>query len=159
MRILGVIVFCAVFYVLHLTSTARHTRSPDFYSKTKEALDRGGGPYHPHSPPRGTGVDNEDEALAIALANRLKEAEQAAKNNANAKSPKPSGFDAGREKAKPTEDTAPEKAASDTKQEALRKEGNAEDNDVELEMNQILKRSPSESMLFADSSVSRIQIR
>jgi hypothetical protein len=144
MRIFGVIVFCAVVYVLYLTSNARHTRSPDFYSKTKQALDRDRGPHHPHGPHKGVGIDNEDEALAIDLANRLKEAEQAAKDNANAKSPRPEGIDSTRDKAKAVvQDIKPEKATSDTKEKVMDKDGSPEDYDVEGEMNEILKRSPS----------------
>jgi hypothetical protein len=147
MRIFGVLVFCVVFYVLYHTSNARHTRSPDFYSKTKQALDRDRGPHHPHAPHQGIGIDNDDEAVAIDLANRLKDAEQAAKDNANAKSPRPEGMDAMGDKVKPVvQDIAPDKATADKKEEVLHKDENKENYDVEQEMNRLLKRSPSKSL-------------
>jgi hypothetical protein len=145
MRVFGVLVFCVVFYVLYLTSNSRHTRSPDFYSKTKEALDRDKGPYHPHAPHNGIGIDNDDEAVAMDLANRLKDAEQAAKDNANAKSPRPEGMDAVGDKTKPVvQDIAPDKATGDKKDKALHNDESTEDYDVEGEINRLLKRSPSE---------------
>ena len=128
--------FCFVIYVLYLTSNARHNRSPDFYSKTKQALDRDRGPHHPHAPNKGVAIDNDDEAVAMDLANRLKDAEQAAKDNANAKSPRPEGIDAMVDKAKPVvQDIVKDKATAHTKEEY----------DVEAEMNHLLKRSPSKS--------------
>ena len=144
MRIFGVVVFCAVFYVLYLTNNARHTRSPDFYSKTKQALDRDRGPHHPHAPQKDVAIDNDNEAVAMDLANRLKDAAQAAKDNANAKSPRPEGMDAMGDKAKPVvEDVAVDKASADKKEETVHKDGSTENYDVEQEMNRLLKRSPS----------------
>jgi hypothetical protein len=147
MRFFGVIVFCVVFYVLYLTSNARHTGSPDFYSKTKEALDRDRGPHHPHAPNKGIAIDNDDEAVALDLANLLKEAEQAAKDNANVKSPKPEGMDAMADKAKPVvQDVTKDKAKADKTEEVLEKDESTKDYDVEREMNRLLKRSPSKSI-------------
>jgi hypothetical protein len=146
MRIFGVLVFCVVFYVLYLTSNSRHNSSPDFYSKTKQALDRDRGPHHPHAPQNAVGIDNDDEALAMDLASRLKDAEQAAKDNANAKSPRPESMDPTKEKAKPiVQDIAADKATANKKEEVLNKAESIEDYDVEQEMNRLLKRSPSES--------------
>jgi hypothetical protein len=136
MRFFGVIVFCVVFYVLYLTSNARHTGSTDFYSKTKEALDRDRGSHHPHAPNKGIAIDNDDEAVALDLANRLKEAEQAAKDNANVKSPKPLGMD----------------AMADKTEEVLEKDESTKGYDVEREMNRLLKRSPSKSIAARDIS-------
>jgi hypothetical protein len=148
MRIFGVLVFCVVFYVLYITSNARHTGSPDFYSKTKQALDRDRGPHHPHAPHKGVAIDNDNEAVAMDLANRLKEAAQAAKDNANAKSPRPEGMDAMADKAKPVvQDIAADKATADKKEEVLHQDESTEDYDVEQEMNRLLKRSPSKSAL------------
>ena len=146
MRIFGVLVFCIVFYVLYLTSNSRHTSSLDFYSKTKQALDRDRGPHHPHAPQNALGIDNDDEALAMDLASRLKDAEQAAKDNANAKSPRPESMGAAGYKAKPVaQDIVAEKATADKKEEVLSKAESTEDYDVEQEMNHLLKRSPSKS--------------
>jgi hypothetical protein len=93
------------------------------------------------------GIDNEDEALAIDLANRLKEAEQAAKDNANAKSPRPEAIDSTRDKAKAiVKDITPDKPAADKKEKVMDKDGSTDDDDVEAEMNEILKRSPSKSI-------------
>jgi hypothetical protein len=153
MRLFGVIVFCVVFYVLYLTSNARHTGSPDFYSKTKEALDRDRGPHHPHAPNKGIAIDNDDEAVALDLANRLKEAEQAAKDNANVKSPKPEGMDAMADRAKPVvQDVAKDKAKADKTEEVLEKDESTKDYNVEREMNRLLKRSPSKSIATGDIS-------
>ena len=144
MRLFGVLVFCVVFYVLYVTSNSRHTRSPDFYSKTKQALDRDRGPHHPHA--LYNGIDDDDEAVAMDLANRLKEAEQATKDNANAKSPRPEGIDAVGEKAKPVvPDIAPDKVTADKEEEVLRKDESTENHYIEQEMNRLLKRSPSKS--------------
>jgi hypothetical protein len=146
MRIFGVLVFCVVFYILYLTSNSRHTRSPDFYSKTKQALDRDRRPHHPHAPQNTVGIDDEDEALALDLASRLRDAEQAAKDNANAKSPRPESIDAVEDKQKlVVQDIVADKATADKKEEALSKAESEEDYDVEQEMNRLLKRSPSKS--------------
>lgn len=79
------------------------------------------------------------------MANRLKEAEQAAKDNANAKSPRPESIDSTRKKAKAgVQDVAPDNKAGDDKNEkVLGEDGSAKEYNVESEMNQILKRSPS----------------
>ena len=89
MRIFGVAVLAAIVYVLYLTSNTRAAQnSPDFYTRTKEALDREKGSYAHRAPSLGVG-DEEDAVLAAALAGRLKDAESAAKNAANTKSPRP----------------------------------------------------------------------
>lgn len=138
--------FCVVFYVLYLTSNARHISSPDFYSKTQQALDREKGPHHPHAPNKAAAIDNDDEAVAKDLANRLMDAEQAAKDNANAKSPRPERMDAMADKAKPVvQDIIKDKAKANQKEEVPRKDENTEQHDVEAEMNRLLKRSPSKS--------------
>jgi len=80
------------------------------------------------------------------LASRLKDAEQAAKDNANAKSPRPESMDPTEEKAKSiVQDIAADKATADKKEEVLNKAESIEDYDVEQEMNRLLKRSPSKS--------------
>lgn len=160
-RLFGFVVFAVVVYILYLTNTARHTsRSPDFYSKTKDALDRDKGSYHPHGSRKETGKDDEDEALAVAMSGRLKEAEQMAKDKANAKAPNPpEGFAPLDEKAKPVvEDIEPGKPTNDRnvagrkkhaieepREKPLHLDYDLENKDVKEELNTIFKRAPSKS--------------
>jgi hypothetical protein len=153
-RIFGVIVFSLVLYILYITNSARNSQSPDLYSRTKDALDRDKGTYHPHGPRKGSGKDDDDDAaIAFAMQSRLKEAEKAAKDNANAKAPNPpEGFNL-EEKAKPVvEDIEVGKPTDDKNVAGRRKHSsaekvvdnaNAENRDVEQMMDILLKKAPS----------------
>jgi hypothetical protein len=163
MRVFAVVVLSAVIYILYLTSQARTARTPDFYSKTKQALDKDKGPLlRPHTPHKGIGiVDDDDEAIQEQLAAKAKEAEKVAKEPAKVKAPEPEGPTPAEEKAKPiVEDVKPDKeeakqsaigknkhGANDKSEKVMEKDDGAESRKVEQEMNSILKRSPSESWL------------
>ncbi len=128
----------------------------DFYYKTKSALDRSpvGGGASTAGKGKAVGTGNEDdEEVAKAMSQRLKEAAQLAKDNANAKAPKPDppskvvgigsaaeGAEksiAGRKKfnAGGSEAQVPVKEEKETQ----------EDEEVQAELNSILKKAPSES--------------
>ncbi len=161
MRIFGVAVLTAVIYVLYLTSTSRHSQDLDFYAKTKDALDLDKLTYHPHKdrPALKKQSSDDDEALAAQMASRLRDAEAVAKDNANSKAPPRDGVTE-EIKSKAVADVLPgEKTPTADRNVAGRKkypiddgtekqkivEQSAEDHEVELELNSILKRSPSKS--------------
>lgn len=153
-------------YTSHLRQTRpQDTRTiQDFYHKTKEALDRSRGGHIVADPPSGKiegqisvdrdadgDVDEDDEIVAMEMADRLKAAEQKAKDLANAKSPnKPDapssvvgvGSSAGGQGKKassgPTADRETE-----------------EEHAVEQEMDRILKKSPRTSWTPASSGRKR----
>lgn len=159
MRIFFVLVLSAVVYILYLTSKVGRPQSPDFYSKTKSALTREKGTYHPHD---GYSYSNDDDdaALKITMEGRLKDAERTAKDNANAKSPRPENLGAADDKADPAvvENIDPgqtatdrnvagrKKAGIDEAAEKVMSEESAEDREVKAELDSILKRSPSETV-------------
>jgi hypothetical protein len=160
MRVFGVVIFAVVIYILYITSNTRATHnSPDFYSKTKKALDRERGSYKPHQVAPPSGNDEEDAALAAAMASRLRDAESVAKDAANAKAPRPG--DSGEQKASPAgqESASSERAGADRNvagrkkypiddnqpQKPVGKEETDEEHEVEVELNSILKRSPSKT--------------
>jgi len=120
----------------------------DFYVKTVNALDKnpggtggtGGG---------GGGKNSDDEEVAKVMSQRLKQAEQKAKNNANAKAPKPDPPSAVVGKGSAQDGVGSERSVAGRKkiggegeQEPL-KEETEEDHEVETELNSILKKSPS----------------
>jgi hypothetical protein len=155
MRIFGVVVFATVIYVLYLTSNARTTqKSPDFYSKTKQALESEKGSYKPHQALPPSGNDGEDAMLAAAMASRLKDAENVAKDAANSKAPRPK--DSGAQKSSTAGQDGGSAGADrnvagrkkypiddDGVQKPVGKEETEEEHEVEVELNSILKRSPS----------------
>lgn len=137
-----------VVVLLFFTSSQRAIREPDtrtardFYDKTKAAIDRArershGGSVRQKPIPKYD--DGEDDMVANAMAERLKLAEQKAKDSANAKAPnKPDapevvvgvGSSAGGQ-TKP-KDGDKEEDGKDPK----------EDLEVKAELNSILKKSP-----------------
>ncbi|KAK4230741.1 putative monothiol glutaredoxin-6 precursor [Podospora fimiseda] len=129
--------------LLFFTSQARHSRDVDFYSKTVDALgrNRGGDKSQviiPHDHDADGDIDEDDTKMAKEMAERLRQAEQKAKENANAKAPN-----------KPD---APEavigvgSAAGGQHQGAPDKDGKvketAEEHEIEVELNSILQKSP-----------------
>jgi hypothetical protein len=90
-RVFGLLVLAFVIYILYLTSSTR-SASSDFYTRTKDALDNShrsdhrGGVDH-IAPSRQKRPVDDDEALAVAMSERLRDAEVAAKDSANAKAP------------------------------------------------------------------------
>ena len=85
-KVFGLVVFLFAITLLFWTASLRQRRDrdsrtvDDFYSKTVNGLDK--------KPMRGA-TKSDDEEVAKKMAERLKEAAQVAKDNANAKAPKP----------------------------------------------------------------------
>ncbi|KAI1821924.1 hypothetical protein F4861DRAFT_516769 [Xylaria intraflava] len=168
-RLLMITVFAIVFTVLFFTSRMRHSTPRDprtinsFFGKTMEGLDQRHGTggqivaggkgsaadtnLKDHD---GDGsVDEDDEILARKMAERLRAAEQQAKDQANAKAPlKPDapsevvgvGSSAGGQakgKNRISKQEAKEEEQQDDETDAV-----DEDSDVEVTLRQILKKSP-----------------
>lgn len=153
-------VVMTMFFTNHLRQkTEFDNRSiQDFYHKTKSAMDRarGQGPGQavldsktgkeagrtPHDKDADGDVDSDDEMLAKQMGERLKAAEQKAKELANAKAPnKPDrpdkvigvGSSAGGQV---------KKATDDDEETAGKSEETDEEHEVEAELNRIFKQSP-----------------
>jgi hypothetical protein len=101
---------------------------------------------------------DEDEELAIAMAERLKDAEALAKERANSKAPSRQDLIDKKEKLELEDaniEKRPQEPGADrniggrkkypTGEEKVEKEQSDEDRDVEAELNTILKKSPSKS--------------
>ncbi|CAL3963793.1 hypothetical protein PZA11_001307 [Diplocarpon coronariae] len=153
-KVFGVFIVLLVITMLFYTSSQRQEgdidgqHAGDFYSKTKSALERtpvgGGASTAGKGKGAGTGSKEYEEVLK-AMAEQLKVAAQVAKDNANAKAPKPdppskvvgigSAADGaeknavGRKKSGPSEAQVP------------LKEKSKDDENVEAEFNSILKKS------------------
>lgn len=149
------IVLAGVVTLLFFTSHLRQTqpRDPrtiqDFYYKTKNAMDGGGGgggagagvgqqKVVAHDHDADGDIDEDDEVMAKEMAARLRQAEQKAKDNANAKAPN-----------KP--DLPSEIIGVGSSAEGQQKKGLAEpeheskeEHEVEMELSSILKKSPGE---------------
>lgn len=96
-------------------------------------------------------LGSDDEEVTRKMSERLKEAAQVAKDNANAKAPKPDppsslvGVGSAAEGARDVRSvTGRKKMAAADAQEPV-KEETPEDHEVEVELNSILKKSPSKS--------------
>jgi len=145
-------ILITVLITLYMTSSARHTRSSDFYTKTQDALQA---------------KDRAEAAKKIEIDDvsaRLKAAEDAAKKSADAKGQKlqeaVTGEDstggersvAGRVMMKDQDEKVPGVAGVGGKpadRAAAKQEPETEeDHEVEVELNAILKRSPSKFLLF-----------
>jgi len=150
-KVFGLLVFICVITLLFWTASLRQQRTQDtssvgdFYAKTKSALDKsfnGGEP---------AGALDEDEEVARAMAQRLQEAAQKAKDNANAKAPKPDppsavvGVGSTAEGARDDRGVAGRKKFGTGESQEPVKEETKEEHDVEVELNSILKKSPSKS--------------
>ena len=151
-KVFGLMVLLTVFVTLYMTSSARYTRSSDFYTKTQDALQA------------------KDRAEAVKkieiddVGARLKAAEDAAKKAADAKGQKlqeaVTGEDstggersvAGRVMMKDQDENVPGVAGVGGKpadRAAAKQEPETEeDHEVEVELNAILKKSPSKFPLF-----------
>jgi len=143
MRVFGILILLFVITVLWHTGSARQQRSPDFYRSTKTALENDRS-YKTHQ------VDD-DAALAAEMADRLRSADAVAKDNANGKAPSPRPLAAEKkDKAKAVvEDIASDINIAGRMKYPIKAEKEKvvqktpEDHDVEVEINSILKRSPS----------------
>ncbi|KAK3330435.1 thioredoxin-like protein [Apodospora peruviana] len=152
-RLLFYLVLAGVVILLFTTSHFRQQqqRDPrsvqDFYHKTVNALDRdrrgtggdGGGQkvIEKHDHDADGDIDEDDERVARAMAERLRQAEQKAKDAANAKAPnKPDP---------PSNVVGVGSSANGQEKKVLGEEGDgetAEDHEIEVELNSILKKSP-----------------
>ncbi|KAK4170137.1 putative monothiol glutaredoxin-6 precursor [Cladorrhinum sp. PSN259] len=144
MRALLYIVLAGFVTLLFFTSRARHSQDTDFYSKTVDALgkNRAGDKSHQviitHDHDADGDMDDDDAKMAKEMAERLRQAEQKAKENANAKAPnKPDapkvvigvGSSAdGQHKGVPDKDGKVKETA--------------EEHEVEVALNGILEQSP-----------------
>lgn len=142
-RVIGVLAALFVVTYLWYSSSAR-SQSEDFYTNTKSALDREHKEYNTHPLA-------DDAALAASMAERKKDAETIARDGANVKAPPPEPVKGEKQKALiedipvdrnvagrkkyPIESSKPSTAAGDLE--------SAEDRDTDVELNYILKKSPS----------------
>jgi hypothetical protein len=151
-KVFGIVVLLVVITILFWTASLRQQRTPDprtvgdFYAKTVQALEK-----KPTS--HGAVATNDDEEVARAMAARLKEAEDVAKNNANAKGgakPDPPsavvGVGSSAEGHENERSVAGRKKFSPGDSQELLKdethEETQEEHDVATELNSILKKSP-----------------
>lgn len=140
------VAFGALITMLLVSSRYRATQEPDtrtfqdFYRKTMNAIDKKSGQqrmagtyvYNPNE-------DEDDEAVARAMAERLKLAEQKARSSANSKGPhKP---DAPEDVVGVGSSASGQVKKGDGKEKVIE---NDEDHEVETELNSILKKSPGE---------------
>ncbi|KAK3936491.1 thioredoxin-like protein [Diplogelasinospora grovesii] len=158
-RLLFYVVLAAVITLLFFTSQLRQTQRPDtrsiqdFYHKTVNAMDkaRGGGGggggqgkeqqpmAKPHDHDADGDIDEDDERMAKEMADRLKAAEQRAKDNANAKAPnKP---DVPSNIVGVGSSASGQKKKGDAKSDDEPVHESEEDHAVETELNSILKKS------------------
>jgi hypothetical protein len=147
MRVFGLLFVLAVVLTLYMTTSAQQTRTSAFYLKTQEALNTK--QYQEATRQR----DSDD------VSSRLKAAEDAAKNSAEKKNEK--YFDSveggrgqvpvgGRKMVKESDKTGPVPGVATVGGRPRDKLANkepesAEDHEAEVELNAILKRSPSKS--------------
>lgn len=148
------IAIAGIVTLLFFTSQARHSRESDtrsirdFYHKTVNAMDRGNGgsipgkqqqqviPAHDHD--ADGDIDEDDEIMARQMAERLKQAEQKAKDSANAKAPNKPDLP-GAIVGVGSSASGQHKGEPDGKGKV---EETAEEHEIEVELNAILKKSP-----------------
>lgn len=164
-KIFGVLIFVFVVTILMWSSSTRQSQglesSGDFYAKTVNALDkdnaRTGGEKSKAQVKVRAGAESseDDEEVSKAMAQRLKDAAQEAKDKANAKAPKPDPPSAVVGKGSAAEGAREEKVvvagrkkfvAEGAAQEVVQEEAveTEEDRAVHSELTAILKKSPSE---------------
>lgn len=163
-KVFTVLIFLSVIALLFYTASYRQSRSPDsrtvgdFYDKTVNALNSANQPKAQTPLTNNQNVKSEeDEMIAKKMAESLKEAAQVAKDNANAKAPKPDppsqvvGMGnaakgqgeksvAGRKKFGGEEGQKIVQEHEEDEEE----EESKEDHEITVELNSILKKSPSE---------------
>jgi uncharacterized membrane protein YdfJ with MMPL/SSD domain len=160
-RLLFYVVLAAVITLLFFTSHFRETQVrdsstiQDFYKKTVNALEQArGGAQNVMGPSKlptvdqdGDGdLDADDEALAKQMADRLKAAEQKAKDSANAKAPNKPDRPSELVGVGSSADGQKKTGSGDKKSGNSRGEDGEEESEqehaVEVELNMILKKSP-----------------
>ncbi|KAG4026498.1 hypothetical protein MFRU_040g00560 [Monilinia fructicola] len=164
-KLFGLLVFIAVVSLLFYTSSLRQQRNvvaggDDFYTKTMNGLDKnknvgsgsGSGTGKQEIAGAGQGRSKEDEQVAKEMAQRLKDAADKAKDNANAKAFKPDPPSQVVGKGNAAEGQSGERSVAGRKkiggekaQEVVKEkesEETKEDAEVKTELNAILKKSP-----------------
>jgi len=139
--------FAILLFSSHYRTTREADSIQDFYHKTKNALDKGSGSgsraaersqqvITGHDHDADGDVDADDEAGAKEMTERLRQAEQKAKENANAKGPTKPDV--------PQEIVGVGSSASgqDKKKGKDEPKETEEEHEVEQELNSILKKSP-----------------
>ena len=159
-RLLFYVVLGGLITILFFTSRFRQTQEgdprtiQDFYHKTVNGIEKASGGYgnkgaqkvvEEHDHDADGDIDEDDEIMAKAMAERLKAAEQTAKDNANAKAPnKPDAPEAIIGVGSSASGQGKKGKGGDREEPARETE---EDHEVESEINAILKKSPSTSLL------------
>jgi hypothetical protein len=148
MRLLLVGVIAIVVMTLVYTSQVRQSQSPDvrtfgdFYDRTKSELERARGGHKKEQSvldSKGRSDKDDDAQLAKEMSDRLKAAEQKAKDSANAKAPKP---DAPDKVIGVGNSAAGQHKSTDKAANQLAEKETDEDHEVETTINDILKKSP-----------------
>ena len=148
-KVFSLSIFLFAITLLFYTASVRQTRERDlrtvgdFYDKTVNALNS-------KTKASAGGTNEEDEMIARKMAESLKEAAQVAKDNANAKAPKPDppsqivGVGSAADGARGDErSVAGRRKFGGEEQRVVKEEESEEDHEIELELNSILKKSPS----------------
>lgn len=153
MRLLLVGVIAIVVMTMVYTSQMRASQNPDtrtfgdFYDRTKSELERARGGQKKQQQSvldSNGGNDKDDDAqLAKEMSDRLKAAEQKAKDSANAKAPKP---DAPNKVIGVGNSAAGQDKSKDKAGNQLTEKETDEDHEVETTINDILKKSPGMSL-------------
>lgn len=156
LRVLLIGVVAIVITTLVYTSQMRQSQGldtrtfGDFYSRTKGGLERvhSGHKTTPDSEDGkdkdGDGdLDADDAQLAKEMSDRLKAAEQKAKDSANAKAPKP---DAPEKVIGVGNSAAGQDKTKDKSGNKLEEKETEEDHEIEATINEILKKSPGETL-------------
>jgi len=149
-KVFGLLTLLVVVTILFWTASLRPRQeldaAGDFYQKTVNGLNK-----KPSSGGSTGGLgDDDDEEVSKAMAQRLKEAAQVAKDNANAKAPKPDppsslvGVGSAAEGASERGVAGRKKFTAGEAQVPVSQEETEEDHKVDAELNSILKKSPSE---------------
>ena len=151
-KVFGLFVFLVAITLLFWTASQRQQREldsrtvGDFYQKTVNGLNK------KPSPGGSTRKLEDDDEVSKAMAQRLKEAAQVAKDNANAKAPKPDppsslvGVGSASEGAGERGVAGRKKFTTGDAQEPV-VEVTEEDRKVDAELNSILKKSPSKYII------------
>lgn len=167
-KVFTLLIFLSVITLLFYTASYRQSRASDtrtmgdFYDKTVNALNTADQPKNqvPLSPNsnenNNKGKSEEDDMIAKKMAESLKEAAQVAKDNANAKAPKPDppslvvGKGSAAEGAEKSVAGRKKFGGEGDGQKVVKEEEEEtkEDHDVEVELNLILKKSPSKFSFF-----------
>lgn len=158
MRLAFVGVMAIVVMTLVYTSQLRQSQNPDvrtfgdFYGRTKSGLERARGGQQQQQQQsvldskggtnKGDG-DSDDAQLAKEMSDRLKAAEQKAKDSANAKAPRP---DAPEKVIGVGNSAAGQDKSKDKAGNQLAEKETDEDHEVEIIINDILKKSPGKSV-------------